>query len=77
MTMNYKGSVEPEVTILRRGVDITFDSRATVSTDFKNKSISLTIKGLKAEDTGTYTVELTVKGQLCDSAAFSVQVQDR
>ncbi|KAL5971457.1 Hemicentin-1 [Taenia solium] len=77
MRMNYSGSTAPTVKISRRGVDVTLDSRALVKVDHPNKSISLTIRSLKPEDAGTYTVQLSSRGQQCDSATFSVTVQEQ
>ncbi|VDM35103.1 unnamed protein product, partial [Hydatigera taeniaeformis] len=77
MRMNYRGSTAPTVKILRRGVDVTLDSRALVKVDHQNKSISLTIRSLKPEDGGTYTVQLSSRGQQCDSATFNVTVQEQ
>nr|CDS16821.1 titin [Echinococcus granulosus] len=77
MRMNYSGSTAPTVKISRRGVDVTLDSRALVKVDHPNKSISLTIRSLKPEDVGTYTVQLSSRGQQCDSATFNVTVQEQ
>lgn len=77
MRMNYCGSTAPTVKISRRGVDVTLDSRALVKVDHSNKAISLTIRSLKPEDAGTYTIQLSSRGQQCDSATFNVTVQEQ
>ncbi|KAM7536934.1 hypothetical protein Aperf_G00000079270 [Anoplocephala perfoliata] len=75
--MSYSGSTAPEVKILHRGIDVAQDSRAVVKVDHSSKTISLTIRNLKIEDAGSYTVQLSSRGQQCDSATFSLDVQEK
>ena len=77
MRVNYKGSTAPDAKVLRRGVDVTMDSRSVVKVDSVNKSISLTIRSLKPEDAGAYTIQLSSRGEQCDSATFNLTVQEQ
>lgn len=77
MKMEYSaGSSAPTVKILRRGVDVSTDSRAIVRVDTVSRSISLTIRSLKSDDNGTYNVELSSGGTLCDSASFTLDIKE-
>ncbi|VDL60884.1 unnamed protein product, partial [Hymenolepis diminuta] len=77
MKVTYAGSTAPDVKILRRGLDVSTDSRALIKVDHTAKSIYFTIRSLKKEDAGSYTVQLSSRGQECDSTTFHLNIQEK
>nr|CDS25744.1 twitchin [Hymenolepis microstoma] len=77
MKITYSGPTAPDVKILRRGLDVSTDSRALVKVDPTTKSISFIIRNLKPGDAGSYTVQLSSRGQQCDSATFQLNIQEK
>lgn len=77
MKVTYGGSTAPDVKILRRGLDVSTDSRALIKVDHTTKSICFTIRSLKTEDAGSYTIQLSSRGQQCDSATFHLNIQEK
>ncbi len=69
------GTLPPDVKFLRRGLDITTDSRALVRVDAIGKTVSMTIRSLKPEDQAMYTVQLTCGGKVCDTSTFNLKIR--
>ncbi|VDK88965.1 unnamed protein product [Dibothriocephalus latus] len=71
------GTTAPVVKFLKRGLDVTTDSRAVVRVDTFGKTVSMTLRSVKAEDQALYTVQLLSGGKVCDTASFSLNVEKK
>uniref|UniRef100_A0A5K3ENA8 Titin n=1 Tax=Mesocestoides corti TaxID=53468 RepID=A0A5K3ENA8_MESCO len=74
---SYDGATTPEVKFLHLGVDISSDPRVIIKVDHPSKSINVTTRTLKLEDTGPHTVQLLSGGKICDTANFYLTVVEK
>ncbi|KAF7262039.1 hypothetical protein EG68_01285 [Paragonimus skrjabini miyazakii] len=75
LTVDYSaGSVAPQAKVLKSGVDLTTDKRATVRVDAAKRSIVITLKNVRIEDKGSYVLQLLTEGSVCDKTTFDLNV---
>lgn len=73
--MDYSaGSVTPQAKVLKGGADLTSDKRGSVRVDAAKRSIVITLKNVRMEDRGTYSLQLLTDGQVCDKTTFDLNV---
>ncbi len=77
MKFTYSASAAPDVKILCKGADVASNPRGSVKVDHGSKSIMLTLKSLKSDDAGQFTIQLSSGGKVCDTASFKLKVQEQ
>ncbi|CAH8634151.1 unnamed protein product [Dicrocoelium dendriticum] len=68
------GSVTPQAKVLKKGMDLASDKRATVRVDATKRSIVITLKSVTADDGGSYVLQLLTDGTVCDKTSFDLTV---